>query len=177
MSTKSKLDGLTFEEWKAKREKERERFYGHLWKLPFAERMKRWDELDKREQRKIAEENSFASLSVMANYLVHIDIPSAIFLGAAIGWIMTGIVLSLGGIWECLFNPTELRSWQCLIGGIACFAVGMGWRYVTQFYWRKVVCKTGVLAPQLAGAGLLLGLIAILSSVFTAIELSFGNLN
>ena len=91
-----------------------------------------------------------------------VDIPLLMFMGVAIGFMLSGTLLTTIAV----FLGSEYTPWtRILLTGIMDFGISSCIGGIAWVYWKLVLSKTGPVFPMLSGFGLLLGLMALFSAM------------
>jgi len=100
----------------------------------------------------------------------HIDIPIIVMLGAALGFLIPGVVLTiLGSLLEA--GEGQIWSLRAIVAGLSNVGLSIIIFFIGWLYWRCVFKKYRAVMPRLSGFGLLLALMSLFSTIILGSEL------
>ena len=102
-----------------------------------------------------------------------VDIPMLMLIGAALGFLCTGVVDSTIGAFCDTTAGNPIWSWRTILAGVCCIAISSIIGGVAMLYWKLIVAKRGALFPSLMGFGLLFAVMALLSALIVSAHLSY----
>ncbi len=102
--------------------------------------------------------------------ITHLDIPIIVIMGAVVGFIISGVLLSIiGPFIEA--GEDEIFSFRGLLAGLSNIGLGVGTQIIGLLYWHFIFCKHGSMAPRCNGFGILLGIMSLFSTLIMGANL------